>query len=188
MSSTIIILIAAGLLIIFAIISYNRLVGAKNEVENKFADIDTILKKRYDLVPNLVATVKQYMNHERETLTKVTELRSKATSGNLTDNEKVALNNELNEGLGQIMIAVEAYPDLKANQNFLELQQQLTQIEGELAGKRTNYNGSVKDYHNAIEKFPSNLIAASFNFKPKVFFAANKQERQNVDVGKLFEG
>ena len=188
MSTTLILIIGGVVLILFAIISYNRLVSAKNEVENRFADVDAILKKRYDLIPNLVATVKQYMTHEKETLTKVTELRSKAASGNLSDNEKVELNNEMNEGLGRIMVAVEAYPDLKANQNFLELQQQLTQIEGELAGKRTNYNGSVKDYHNAIEKFPSNLIAASFNFKPKVFFAANKQERQNVDVGKLFEG
>jgi len=128
--------VGVGVLLLICIIIYNSLVGKKNQVLNVFATIDALLKKRYDLIPNLIATVKTYMQHERETLTEITELRAKAVSGQISDDEKVALDNKLSQMLGGIMVAVENYPDLKANQNFLQLQGSLNEIEEQISAAR----------------------------------------------------
>ncbi len=166
---------------------YNSLVQKKNQVTNVFATIDAQLKKRYDLIPNLVAAVKNYMEHERGTLTQITELRSRAMAGNLSDDEKIDLENKMSKLMGNIRIAVENYPDLKANQNFTQLQASLNETEEQLSAARRAYNAAVTDYNNAIEMFPSNIVASLINYKTKTVFAAEEQERKNVDVNSLFK-
>ncbi len=166
---------------------YNSLVQKKNQITNVFATIDALLKKRYDLIPNLVAAVKNYMEHERGTLTQITELRSKAMAGNLSDDEKIDLENRMSKLMGNIKIAVENYPDLKASQNFIQLQAALNETEEQLSAARRAYNATVTDYNNAIEMFPSNIVASLINYKSKTVFAAEEQERKNVDVNSLFK-
>ena len=171
-------------LVVFAM--YNTLVGKKNQVENAFATIDTLLKKRYDLIPNLVATVKQYMEHEAGTLTKITELRAKALSGSISSDDSVALNNQLGKMLGNIMVAVENYPDLKANQNFLQLQGTLNEIEEQLSAARRAFNASVTDFNNAVEMFPTNIMAGMMGYRRRQLFEASEAERETPDVKDLF--
>ena len=180
--------VGVGVLLLICIIIYNSLVGKKNQVLNVFATIDALLKKRYDLIPNLIATVKTYMQHERETLTEITELRAKAVSGQISDDEKVALDNKLSQMLGGIMVAVENYPDLKANQNFLQLQGSLNEIEEQISAARRAYNAAVTDYNNALEMFPTNLVASLMHYERKQLFEISEKERQNVNVGELFKG
>ncbi|MDP8263974.1 MAG: LemA family protein [Candidatus Aceula lacicola] len=166
---------------------YNGLIGKKNDVEKSFGSIDVMLKKRYDLIPNLVAAVKQYMQHEAGTLTEITELRAKAVSGNLSSDEKVSLDNKITKTLGGIMVAVENYPDLKASQNFIQLQGSLNEVEEQISAARRAFNASVTDYNNAVEMFPTNIFASMMNYKRKAVFAvANEQERQNVNIGDAF--
>ncbi len=180
------ILIALVVLVLFAILGYNRLVSLRNATEKAFASIDAMAKKRYDLIPNLVATVQKYMEHERSTLTDITEMRAKAVSGNLSDNEKVDLDNKISRAMGGIMVAVENYPELKANQNFLQLQGSLNEVEEQLSAARRAYNAAVTDYNNACQMFPSNVFAMIFSFKTKRLFEISEKERQNVDVKTLF--
>ena len=167
------------LLIIFGI--YNGLVRARNRVRNSFSQIDVQLKKRYDLVPNLIETVKGYMKHEKETFTKITQLRTQAMSAK-DMSMKAKANNELSNVLGGLKIAFENYPDLKANQNFMMLQEELAGIENKIAYARQFYNDSVMRYNNKTEVFPSNIFANMFNFKKEVFFEAPEEERKNVKV------
>jgi len=181
--------IAIAVIVVFlvvVVVLYNSLVGKKNQVTNVFASIDALLKKRYDLIPNLVSTVQQYMDHERGTLTEITELRAKAVSGRIGDDEKVALDNKVSRMLGGIMVAVENYPDLKANQNFLQLQGSLNEVEEQVSAARRAYNATVTDYNNAIEMFPTNVLASMMGYKQKNVFEISEAERQNVDVKKLF--
>lgn len=179
-------LIVIAVVLISLVSMYNSLVGKKNEVENIFAGVDTVLKKRYDLVPNLVAAVKNYMQHEAGVLTEITELRAKATSGNLSDDEKVVLDNKISKAIGGIMVAVENYPDLKASQNFMQLQRSLNEIEEQISAARRAYNAAVTDFNNAVEMFPTNMLAGMMNYKRKKVFEITKAERQNVNVGELF--
>ncbi len=179
-------IIIIAVVVLIPVILYNSLVGKKNQVTNVFASIDTLLKKRYDLIPNLISTVKTYMEHERGTLTEITELRAKATSGQLSDDDKVELDNKISKALGGIMIAVENYPDLKANQNFLQLQGSLNEIEEQISAARRAYNTAVTDYNNAIEMFPTNLVASMMNYQLKKVFEIAASERKNVDVKGLF--
>ncbi|NQT27976.1 MAG: LemA family protein [Candidatus Omnitrophica bacterium] len=179
-------IIIIAVVILIPVILYNSLVGKKNQVTNVFASIDTLLKKRYDLIPNLISTVKTYMEHERGTLTEITELRAKATSGQLSDDDKVDLDNKISKAIGGIMIAVENYPDLKANQNFLQLQGSLNEIEEQISAARRAYNASVTDYNNAIEMFPTNIMASVMSYKLKKVFEIVEAQRKNVDVKSLF--
>jgi len=167
-------------------VMYNSLVGKKNQVENAFAGMDTMLKKRYDLIPNLVATVKQYMTHEADTLTKVTALRAKATSGSLSSDEKVDLNNRIGKMIGGIMVAVEAYPDLKASENFQHLQRSLNEIEEQLSASRRAFNASVMDFNNAVEMFPTNMVAGMMGYTRRKMFEIPEAERKNPNVKQLF--
>jgi LemA protein len=182
----IILLIALGALALVVFGLYNSLVGKKNQVENAFASIDVYLKKRYDLIPNLVAAVKQYMAHEADTLTKVTEMRARATSGGVSSDEKVALNNELSAGLGRIMVAVEAYPELKANENFNQLQRTLNEIEEQLAAARRAFNAAVTDFNNAVEMFPTNILAGMMSYSRRNLLVTPEAERVNPSVKDLF--
>lgn len=170
--------------VFFAI--YNSMVGKKNQVEYAFASIDTLLKKRYDLIPNLVATVKQYAKHESETLINITQLRAKALSSGASADEKVQLNNQISRALSGIQIAVEAYPDLKANDNFIQLQKSLNEIEEQISAARRAFNSSVTDYNNAIEMVPTNVVAKMMNYQRRALFEIPETERQNVNVGNLF--
>ncbi len=180
------VLIILGVLILIPVFLYNSLVGKKNQVQNVFASIDALLKKRYDLIPNLVSTVKTYMQHEKSTLTEITEMRAKAVSGNLSDDQKVELDNKITKTLGGIMVAVENYPDLKANQNFLQLQKTLNEVEEQISAARRAYNATVTDYNNSVEMFPTNIMASMMNYKRKQVFEIPEKERKNVNVKDLF--
>lgn len=179
-------LIILGVLSIIAILIYNSLIGKKNQVENIFAGVDTVLKKRFDLIPNLVASVSQYMEHEKSTLEKVTELRAQAMKPGISDEQKISLDAQLTSALGAINIAMEAYPDLKANENVMHLQRSLNEIEEQISAARLAYNQAVTDLNNAIEMFPTNIIAGWMNLQRKAVFEITVSERQNVDVGALF--
>ncbi|MFA6143332.1 MAG: LemA family protein [Sulfurimonas sp.] len=180
------ILIALGIITLIAILMYNSLIGKKNQVENIFASVDTVLKKRFDLIPNLVASVSQYMQHEKSTLEKVTELRAQAMRPNLSDEQKISLDAKLTSALGAITIAMEAYPDLKANENVMHLQRSLNEIEEQISAARRAYNQAVTDLNNAIEMFPTNMIAGWMNLQRRTVFEITVAERQNVDVKALF--
>ncbi len=179
------IMIIAALLLI-PILIYNSLVGRKNQVLNVFGTIDALLKKRYDLIPNLVATVKGYMRHERTLLAEVTEMRAKAISDRTSDDEKVELDNKVTKILSRIMLAVENYPDLKAGENFMHLQRTLTELEEQISAARRAYNAAVTDYNNAVEMFPTNVVASIMNYKRRKFFEISEKERESVDAGKSF--
>lgn len=180
-------LIVAGLILLSIVFMYNTLISKKNQVENIFAGLDAILKKRYDLLPNLVASVKEYMVHERITLEKITELRTKALGENLDNATKIALEKQFSSMLGNLMVAVENYPTLKVNENFLHLQGTLNELEEQISAARRAYNQSVTDYNNAIEMFPTNFMANLMKLERKEVFSVPSRERANVDVKNLFK-
>lgn len=170
------------LAVIWLIGIYNSLVGLRNQVKNAWSQIDVQLKRRHDLIPNLVETAKGYMQHERGTLDSVTEARSRAVgAGTMADKAKAE--GELSNAIGRFMLVVENYPDLKANQNFLALQEELTSTENKIAFSRQAYNDQVLFYNNKIQMFPSNIIAGMFNFQQSEFFELeNKGDRDVPQV------
>lgn len=154
----------------------------KNKIEEAFATMDVYLKKRWDLVPNLVNTVKGYAEHEKSTFDAITKLRSKSYDS-MSANEKVETNQALGGMLGTLIATAEAYPELKANQNFLELQKNLNELENDIADSRKYYNGCVRQMNTAVESFPSNIIAGMFHFeKYRMYEVDDASERQNVVV------
>ena len=167
---------------IFVMITYNSLVSARNNVHNAWSQIDVELQRRFDLIPNLVETVKGYMNHEESVLTKVTELRS--SWGNASSiSEKAKLENELTSTLSAISVVAENYPDLKANANFMSLQEELSNTESKIAYSRESYNKVTTAYNTKLEIFPNNIIAGMFNFKSEELFKVDNEEaKQNVKV------
>lgn len=181
MTGIIIAIVIIVLILAFIFGTYNSLVQLRNKVQEAFSTMDVYLKKRWDLIPNLVETVKGYASHESKTLEQVTNLRSKSYSS-LDQNEKVDVNNELTSCINKLLAVAENYPDLKANENFLNLSAQLTGIEGEIANSRKYYNATVRDLNNKVQMFPSNIIAGMFGFKEAKMFEANEQERENVKV------
>ena len=187
MDSTMLIVIGAVLILgLIYVAIYNSLIAKRNQVKNAFAGMDVQLKKRYDLIPNLVAAVGEYVEHERETLTKLTELRARAMSPNASNEEKLQIAGETQRMLGGIMVAVENYPNLKANENFLDLQRSLNEVEEQVAAARRFYNSAVMDLNNSILMFPSNIVAGIMGLKEEKMFEIIEQERQNVDVKDLF--
>lgn len=180
-------LIVLAAIALIAIMVYNGLIRKKNEVDNAFGGIDVQLKKRYDLIPNLVATVQQYASHEKELLEKITQLRAKAIGGNLSNDEKVDLDNQISGALRNIMVSVENYPDLKASENFLNLQRSLNEVESQISAARRAYNAAVTDFNNGIETFPGNLMAGMMGLSRKQVFEIPEAERQNVNVKDLFK-
>jgi LemA protein len=178
-------IIVTAIVLVFFVVLYNSLVAKKNQVLNVFGTMDAMLKKRYDLIPNLIATVKGYMQHERALLEEVTKMRSSTTTDQLSADQKVELDNKLTNAVSHIMLAVENYPDLKANQNFLHLQRTLTEIEEQISAARRAYNAAVTDYNNAVEMFPTNIIASMMNYKRRNFFEISDDQRQNVTAGTL---
>jgi LemA protein len=183
MSVSLIILLVV---IIVLVLMYNSLVAKKNQVENIFAGVDAVLKKRYDLIPNLVASVSKYMEHEKSILEEVTKLRAEANKPNISDAQKMALDAKVTSALGSIMVAVENYPELKANENVMHLQHSLNEIEEQISAARRAYNQAVTDYNNAIEMVPTNFMAQAMNYTRKAVFEIDESERQNVNVKELF--
>lgn len=179
-------LVILGVAALISILIYNSLIAKKNQVDNIFAGVDAILKKRYDLIPNLVASVERYMEHEKSTLEKVTSLRAEAMKPGLSDDAKIALDAKISAALGSITVAMEAYPDLKANENVMHLQRSLSEIEEQISAARRAYNQSVTDLNNAIEMFPTNLVAGWMNLSRRNVFEITSNERQSVNVHEMF--
>ena len=177
----IIIIIAILVLIAIWLTSlYNGLVKLRNRRQNAFADIDVQLRQRHDLVPQLVETVKGYATHERDLLMRITEARSAAMAAHTID-DKIKAEEQLTAALQGLKVQVEAYPDLKANQNFLQLQEELSDIENKLAASRRFFNGATTEYNNAVESFPSNLIARNFGFLREIFFDLGGDTRKQME-------
>lgn len=181
MSPTIISFLVLAVVVLFGIIIYNSLIRLKNRVDEAWSDIDVQLKRRYDLIPNLINTVKGYATHERELLEKVTVARTTAMNAGSLE-EKQQAENMLSGTLKSLFAVAENYPDLKANQNFLELQRELADTENKIQAARRFYNGNVRDFNTKIEIFPSNLVAKAMNFSQRAFFEAEEVEKENVKV------
>jgi len=182
MVALLVFLAIVAVIVITVIANYNGLVQARNQVKNAWSQIDVQLKRRHDLIPNLIETAKGYMQHERTTLENVTEARARAM-GAKTVTEKGQAESALSAEMGNFFLVVENYPDLKANQNFLALQEELTSTENKIAFSRQAYNDQVLFLNNKIEMFPSNMIANAFNFRKEVFFEL--EEKQDRDVPKV---
>jgi len=182
----VILIIISVIILLIGVMLYNNLISKKNKIEYAFSSIDVMLKKRSDLIPNLVAAAKEYMTHEAGILTKITELRSQLQQADSGSKERFALEGQLGAALGQIQLAFENYPDLKANQNILQVQASLNEVEEQLSAARRAYNGSVYDFNTAIETFPGNIMAGFMNLDRRESFEILPEERENVDVSDLF--
>ncbi len=180
MTTGIIILIVVAILVLWCVGIYNNLVKLRNNRENAFANIDVQLKQRHDLIPQLVATVKGYASHEKELLTRVTEARS-AAMGATSINDKIQAENMLSSALSGLKVSLEAYPDLKANQNFLQLQGEISDIENKLAASRRFFNSTTKELNNAVQTFPSNIFACMFVFHREPMFEIPQADRAAMD-------
>ena len=168
---------------IWVVVQYNSLVSLRNYISESWSDVDVELKRRYDLIPNLVAVVKGYAAHEKGVLERVTELRNRCAANNGSPAEQAADENQLVDALKQFHVVVENYPQLKADQHFLKLQQELANTENRIQAARRFYNGNVRDYRNQCETFPRNLVAQTFGFQAKEFFsvAPSVKDVPNVD-------
>ncbi len=169
------------LILIYFGATYNSFVRLNNAVKEAFATMDVYLKKRWDLIPNIVETVREYVKYEKSTLEEIVELRNSAYD-NMSADEKVDVNNKLSQGINKLMAIAEAYPDLKANDNFKDLTQQLTKIEDDVANSRKYYNGAVRVFNNKVQVFPSNIIAGMLGFKEQKMFEANENERESIQI------
>ena len=168
-------------ILVFVIVTYNSLISSKNMVKEAFSTMDVYLKKRWDLVPNLVETVKGYAKHESETLEKIIEERNK-NYDSMTSEEKLSSDAKVKGDILKVIALAESYPELKANQNFLDLNNQLVKIEDDIENSRKYYNGTVKSYNIKVLSIPSNIIASIFGFKEEKMFEATENERENVKV------
>ncbi len=176
----IIVLVVVVLLALWLVGQYNNLVRMRNNRENAFANIDVQLRQRYDLIPQLVATVKGYATHEKELLQRVTEART-AAMGATNINDKIDADNQLTVALAGLKLQLEAYPDLKANQNFMQLQTEIADIENKLAATRRFFNSATRELNNAVQVFPSNIIAQMFGFHKEVMFEIPQTDREAMD-------
>lgn len=183
-----IILIAAPLvfLLLLYIILSNRLTYRRNQADNAFASVDAYLKKRFDLIPNLVAAVQQYMGHEKSILTEITALRSEAMKSDLSSDEVIEINNKMNRAMRTVNVAMENYPDLKSNTNILQLQASLNEVEEQISAARRAYNASVLSFNNGVQLFPSSIIASIRGVRSKPYLETPDTERNNIDVNSLF--
>ena len=178
---TYIIITIIVLSLIFFGVTYNSFIKLNNTVKEAFSTMDIYLKKRWDLIPNIVETVKGYAKHEKTTLKEIIELRN-STYDNMSANEKVDINNKLSQGINKLMAIAEAYPDLKSNENFKDLSQQLTKIEDDIANSRIQQIGAVRLFNNKVQMFPSNIVAKTLGFKEQKMFEASKLERENIKI------
>ena len=177
----VVVLVIVVLLVLYLVSIYNKLVNSRNKVDNQFSQIDIQLKRRTDLIPNLVETVKGYAKHEENTFKEVVEARNKAVSAN-SINEKIDANNELTGALNKLFALSESYPELKANENFLSLQKDLKETEDKITYSRKFYNDSAMQFNNIVEMFPSNIVANMFHFKKYEYFKIAEEEKSAPKV------
>ncbi len=182
MDNSTVVLIVVVALGLFVITIFNQFIGYRNRAKNAFANIDVMLRKRHDLIPQIVNTVQGIMQHEKETLARITQLRKQIIDEPLNQDELMALNNELSNSMGKVFVAVEAYPALKSSENFLHLQRSMAEIEEQLSASRRSYNMAVTEFNTLLEKFPSNIIGKLFSFKRKVLFEATASEIANPKI------
>ena len=182
--TAIIVIVVVVILAAWLVSMYNSLVKMRNNRENAFADIDVQLKQRHDLVPQLVETVKGYAAHEKDTLERVINARNGAIGAKTID-EKIVAENALSSALSGLKITLEAYPDLKANQNFLQLQEEIADLENKLSSVRRYFNSATKEYNNAVETFPSNILAGMFGFRNEVMFDLGEQRAALEEAPKI---
>ena len=180
MTITFIIIAVVAVIVVFVISAYNNLVKLRNNRENAFADIDVQLKQRFDLVPQLVATVKGYAAHEKELLENITAARTAGVNASSID-DKIKADQQLTSALAGLRIQVEAYPDLKANQNFMQLQGELSDIENKLAAVRRFFNSATRELNNAVQTFPGNLVAGMFGFHKEAMYEIEASQRAEVE-------
>ena len=176
-----IIIVIIILIIIYTFILYNNFIKLNNDVKEAFSTMDVYLKKRWDLIPNIIETVKAYTKHEKDTLKEIIELRNNIYD-KMTNDEKIKTNEQISNNVGKIIALSENYPELKANENFKNLSNQLAKIEEDIANSRKYYNGIVKIYNNKVEMFPSNIFAKVFGYHSKTMFEANTAERENIKI------
>ena len=169
------------IIIIYALVTYNNFIKLKNMVQEAFSTMDVYLKKRWDLIPNIVETVKGYVKHEENTLKEIVELRGSSYDSMSLD-EKVKANQDISKDINKIMLIAENYPDLKASSNFQDLSRELSKVEEDIANSRKYYNGTVEMFNNKVEMFPSNIFAKIFGYKSKSMFETENNERENVKV------
>lgn len=178
-----IIITIIALLIIYILYLFNQIIKLNNKVNEAFSTMDIYLKKRWDLIPNLVEVVKNYTKHEKDTLEGITKLRSNiATYDNMSTDNKIKVSEQITNDLNNILLLAEAYPNLKADTSFINLSTQLTKIEEDIANSRKYYNATVRKYNNKIQVFPNNIISKLFNAKPKLMFEATNNERENIKI------
>lgn len=182
--TAIIVIVVVVILAAWLVSMYNSLVKMRNNRENAFADIDVQLKQRHELVPQLVETVKGYAAHEKDTLERVINARNGAIGAKTID-EKIVAENALSSALSGLKITLEAYPDLKANQNFLQLQEEIADLENKLSSVRRYFNSATKEYNNAVETFPSNILAGMFGFRKEVMFDLGEQRAALEEAPKI---
>ena len=176
-----ILLVVVVLLVLYFITAYNGLVNLRNMVKDQWAQVDVLLKRRADLIPNLVETVKGYAAHEKDTLEAVINARNKAVSAT-TSEEEMKANGELTGALNRLFALAESYPELKANTNFIDLQNNLKEAEDKISYARQVYNDAVLKYKNKLEMFPSNIVASMFGFKPEAFFEVSEKDKEVPQV------
>lgn len=177
----IVLIVIVVLIILWVVATYNSLITLRNRVKDAWSQIDVQLKRRFDLIPNLVETVKGYTKHESETLENVIKVRNTYMSATLPEDQMKA-DGELTKAVSKLFALSESYPDLKANQNFMDLQKELNETENKIAMSRQFYNDIVMQYNNKIEMVPSNIVASIFKFTKETFFAASEAEKENVKV------
>lgn len=177
-------LILVGVLLVFGIIVYNSLIRKRNQVDNAFSTIDVMLKRRFDLIPNLVATVKQYASHEQELFAEITRLRSMEYTA-FTETEKEAFDMVFTHAGDRLRIIAESYPELKASDNFMQLQRSLNETEEQLSAARRTYNAAVTDYNTSTQSFPNNMVATLFGFHCRVLYHIPEHEKQVPDIKNL---
>jgi len=179
------VLVLAGVVLLAGILIYNLLISRRNAAENAFAGIDIYLTMRYDLIPNLVETVKGYATHERETLQQITAMRSSARQPGLPSNERVLLDNQIGDAMRRLFALAEGYPDLKASENFQQLQRALNEVEERISAARRYFNTAVMEYNNSVEQFPTSIVANAMRLRRRAFLNAPDAVREPVRVGDL---
>ncbi len=187
LSTVIVFALMGGIIFMLGIQIYNGLIAKKNQVKKSFSSVDVLLKKRWDLIPNLVAVVKNHMEFEQQTLAEITRLRARAMSGDITPEQRLNTENQITRTMGNIMALIENYPGLKSNEHITQLLESLNEIEEQISAARRFYNTAVTDYNNAIEMFPSNVVAGYMKYAAKELFVTPAEERNNVNVGELFD-
>jgi LemA protein len=185
LSVGLVVLLLACIVLMIGIRIYNGLIYLKNQVSKSFSTVDVLLKKRWDLIPNLVAVVKNHMQFEQQTLAEITKLRSQVMSGDISDDRRLTLENQISRTMGNVVALIENYPELKSDRHVTQLLASLNETEEQISAARRFYNTAVTEYNNALEMFPNNLVASYLRYQQKELFVTPAEERNNVNVGEL---